>query len=75
MCGSMCLLIFIGLSATMLHGRQKKSCNFTEILKALNIMSLPIDNIFFHNFVQLGFAIAEYNDWPTIETKIGSGGG
>ena len=32
--GSMCMLIFIRISAVMLCGWQKKSCNFTEILKA-----------------------------------------
>ena len=32
--GSMCLSIFIRISAATLRGRQKMSCNFTEILKA-----------------------------------------
>ena len=32
-------------------------------------MSSAINKVFYHQFVQLGFAIAEYNDCPKIEKK------
>ena len=62
----MCLLIFIRISAATLHGRQMKSSNFTEILKAqkLKISRRPSINKIFYYFAPLGFGIAEYNDWP-----------
>ena len=72
----MCLLIFIRISAATLRGRQMKSCNFTEILKAqkLKISRRPSNNTIFLLFCTLGFSIAEYNDRPIIEKKIRGGG-
>ena len=72
----MCLLIFIRISASTLRGRQTKSCNFTEILKAqkLKFSCLLSSNKYFYYFAPLGFGIAEYNDWPIVEIKIGRGG-
>ena len=72
----MCLLIFIRISAVTLRGRQTKSCNFTEILKAqkLKISRRPSSNKIFYYFAPLGFGVAEYNDWTIIEKKIGGGG-
>ena len=67
----MCLLIFIRISAATLPGRQTKSCNFTEILKAqkLKISRCPSSNKIFYYFAPLGFGIAEYNDRPIIGEK------
>ena len=67
----MCLLIFIRISASTIRGRQTKSCNFTEILKAqkLKISRCPSNNKIFYNFAPLGFSIVEYNDRPIIEKK------
>ena len=60
----MCLLIFIRISAATLRGRQTKSCNLTEILKAqkLKKSSRLMSNKIFHDFAPIGFGIAEYND-------------
>ena len=69
--GKISLLIFIRISAATLHGRQTKSCNFTEILKAqkLKISRCPsIDKIFYY-FAPLGFSIVEYSHRPIIEKK------
>ena len=73
----MCLLIFTRISAETLCGRQTKSCNFTEILKAqkLKISRRPLSNKIFYYFAPLGFGIAEYNDRPIIKIKICGGGG
>ena len=70
----MFLMIFIRISAATLHGRQKKSCNFTEILKAqkLKILRRPSNNKIFFFFTILhntDFSIAEYNDRPIFEKK------
>ena len=66
----MCLLIFIRISAATLLGRQTKSCNFTEILKAEKLkISCPSSNKIFYYFAPLGFGIAEYNDQPIIAKK------
>ena len=72
----MCLLILIRISATTLHGRQKKSCNFTEILKTQKLKNsrLPSSNNIFYYLAPLGFGIVEYNDRPIIE-EIKSRGG
>ena len=72
----MCLFIFIRISAATLRGRQTKSCNFTEILKAqkLKISCCPSSNKIFYYFAPLGFGIVEYNDRP-IKKKKGGGGG
>ena len=72
----MCLLIFTRISAETLCGRQTKSCNFTEILKAqkLKISRRPLSNKIFYYFAPLGFGIAEYNDRPIIKIKICGGG-
>ena len=72
----MFLLIFIKISAANLRGRQTKSCNFTEILKAqkLKFSCLPSSNKIFYYFAPLGFGIAEYNNWPIVEIKIQWGG-
>ena len=61
----------------LLHGRQTKSCSFTEMLKAqkLKISCRPSSNKIFYYFAPLGFGIAEYNDWPIIEKKKKNGGG
>ena len=73
----MCLLIFIRISALTLHGRQTKSCNFTEILKAqkLKILCRPSSNKIFYYFAPMGFGIAEYNGLPIIKEKKNRGGG
>ena len=73
----MCLLIFMRISAVTLRGWQTKSCNFTEILKAqkLKFSRLPSSNKIFYYFAPLGFGIAEYNNWPIVEIKIGKGWG
>ena len=65
----MCLLIFIRISAATLRGRQTKSCNFTEILKAQKLKNSRrrSNNEIFYYFAPLGFGIAEYNDLPIIE--------
>ena len=67
----MCLLIFLRISAATLHGRQTKSCNFTEMLKAqkLKNSSCPSNNKIFYYFAPLGFGIAEYNNRPINEKK------
>ena len=67
----MCLLIFIRISAATLRGWQKKSCNFTEILKAQKWKNShrPSSNKIFYYFAPLGFGIAKYNDRPIIEEK------
>ena len=72
----MCLLIFIRISAATLRGRQTKSCNFTEILKAqkLKFSRFLSSNKIFYYFAPLGFGIAEYNDRPIIKKKISGGG-
>ena len=67
----MCLLIFIRISTATLRGRQTKSCNFTEILKAQKLKisrRLSINKIFYY-FAPLGFGIAENDDRPIIEKK------
>ena len=71
-----CLLIFIRISAATLHGRQTKSFNVTEILKAekLKISLCRSSNKIFYYFAPLGFGIAEYNDRPIIEKKKKGGG-
>ena len=68
----MCLLIFLRISAATLRGRQTKSCNFTEILKAqkLKNSSCLSNNKIFYYFAPLGFGIAEYNNQPINEKKI-----
>ena len=74
------LLIFITISAATLRGRQTKSCNFTEILKAQKLKNsrhLSSNKILYY-FAPLGFGIAEYNDRPIIRKKknrVGVGGG
>ena len=68
--GSMCLLIFIRISAATLRGRRKMPCNFTETKSSKISSHWPIDKIFLHHFVWLGFAI-EYNDWPKLNKKKG----
>ena len=62
----MCLLIFIRISAVPLRGRQTKSCNFTEILKAqkLKISHCPSSNKIFYYFAPL-----EFSNRPIIEKK------
>ena len=72
----MCLLIFIRISAATLRGRQTKSCYFTEILKAQKFKKIHVVRliIFVYYFCTLGFSIAEYNDRPIIEKKMGGGG-
>ena len=67
----MCLLIFIRISAVTLRGQQRKSCNFTEILKAQKLKNsrCPSSNKIFYYFAPLGFGIAEYNDQPIIGGK------
>ena len=71
----MCLLISIRISAATLCVRQRKSCNFTEILKALKLKfsRLPSSNKIFYYFAPLGFCIAEYNNRPIIEKNMGGG--
>ena len=67
----MCLLLFIRISTATLRGRQTKSCNFTEILKAQKLKisrRLSINKIFYY-FAPLGFSIAENDDRPIIEKK------
>ena len=72
----MCLLIFIRISAATLRGQQRKSCNFTEILKAQKFLVVRLVIIFFiFYFASLGFGRAEYNDWPINEQKKIGGGG
>ena len=73
----MCFLIFIRISAATLPGRQTKSCNFTEILKAqkLKISRRPSSNKIFYYFAPLGFGIAKYNDRPIIGKKKWGGVG
>ena len=70
----MCLLIFIRISATTLRGRQTKSCNITEILKAQKLKisrrRCRSSNKIFYYFAPLGFGIAEYNchgKWTEIQ--------
>ena len=72
----MCLLIFIRISAATLRGRQTKSFNFTEILKAqkLKFSRRPSSNKVIYYFAPLGLGIAEYKDRPIIEKKIGGWG-
>ena len=65
----MCLLIFIRISAVTLRGRQTKSCNFTEILKAQKLKNSRCEDQIFYYLAPLGFGIAEYNDRPIIEKK------
>ena len=64
------MLIFFRISAATLHGRQKMSSNFTEILKAkkFHVVCLLI-RYFFHNFVPFGITIAEYNNWPKLKKQ------
>ena len=71
--GKRCLLIFIRISAATLRGRQTKSFNVTEILKAekLKISRRRSSNKIFYYFAPLGFGIAEYNNRPIIEKKKG----
>ena len=78
------VLIFIRILAATLHGRQTKSCNFTEILKVqkIKISHRPsVDKVyfFFHYFAQLGFDIAEYKDrsitYKKKKKKCSRGGG
>ena len=73
----MCLLIFIRISAATLRGRQTKSSNFTEILKAqkLKISGCPMSNKIFYYFAPLGLGTVEYNDRPIIEKKKSGRGG
>ena len=72
----MSLLIFIRISAATLRGRQTKSCNFTEILKAQKLkISHHLSIKIFYYFAPLGFSIAENNDRPIIEKKKLRGGG
>ena len=73
----MCLLIFVRISAATLRGRQTKSCNYTEILKAqkLKFSHPPSSNKIFYYFSPLGFGIAEYNYGPIVEIKIVRGVG
>ena len=55
----MCLLIFIRISAATLRGRQKKSCNFTEILKAQKLKNshrLSSNKIFYY-FVSIRLSV------------------
>ena len=74
--GSMYFLIFLRISAAMLHGRRKMSCNFTQILKAQRFhVVCCLIRYFVHNFVELGFAIAEYNDWPIFQKRQKKRGG
>ena len=69
----MCLLIFIRISAATPRGRQTKSCNFTEILKAQKLKNSrrPSSNKIFYYFAPLGFGIEEYNARPIIGKKNG----
>ena len=72
----MCLLIFIRISAATLRGQQRKSCNFTEILKAQKFLVVRlVINFFIFYFASLGFGRAEYNDRPINEQKKIGGGG
>ena len=54
----MCLLICIRISAATLRGRQTKSCNFTEILKAQKFKKSrhPSSNKIFHDFAPWGLS-------------------
>ena len=69
--GKMCLLIFMRIKLKC--GRQMKSCNFTEILKAQKLKNSrrPSSNKMFYYFAPLGFGRAEYNDRLIIEKKKG----
>ena len=65
----MCLLSFIRISAATLRGRQTKSFNVTEKLKAEKLKLSRRVITFFYYFAPLGFGIAEYKDKPIIEKK------
>ena len=60
----------------ILRGRQTKSCNFTEILKAKKLKNshCPSSNKTFYYFAPFSFGIAEYNDRPINEQKISENG-
>ena len=68
--GSLCLLIFIRIVIATLPGWRKMPCNFTEMKSSKMSSHRPINKIFFHNFVQLGFDIAEYNNWSKFKKKV-----
>ena len=68
-----CVCRFLSEFQPRLRGRQTKSCNFTEILKAqkLKISRRPPSNKIFYYFTPLGFGTAEYNDRTIIGKKWG----